>query len=207
MLQAVIERTAPHWGLGTPGPRDVGRGSHSTHVGCCWWEGISGKQCWCVVVLWASYPELLGARSLQPILPSLLFHFLEWSQSGLAPVCHCITLTLVPAMAEQEHIISAYSTCQGLLPPTHRQAWLLGGPAAASLLLHMLQSLLCWERCSGGTAGQGLGALAKAMRTCNLGFRQGAPRTASACPDPLLLSSRWVPPQAPYLQGQCSLPW
>lgn len=60
---------------------------------------------------------------------------------------------------------------------------------------------------TGGT--QGLGALARAAGSSEPGsglLPQGASMRAGACPDPPLLSSRWVLPQARYLQGQCSLP-
>lgn len=123
--------------------------------------------------------------------PCVSLHHLDFGGGhGRAGACHlCL-----------QHVSgAAFSSTQADLAP--------GGPAATSFPLHVLQFLLCWEHCSRGMAGQGLGALARAMRSCNPGSRQGAPRTANICPDPLLLSSRWVPPQAPYLQGQCSPPW
>lgn len=171
------------------------------------------------MVLWASCPELLGVGSLQPALPR--------SACLAAPVLSAVeqhSALCLPGVVKVrsgpcvslhhldfgggtgarhlclQHVSGAgsSSTQTGLAP---------GSPAATSLPLHMLQFLLCWEHCSRGMVGQGLGALARAMRSCNPGSRQGDPRTANICPDPLLLSSRWVPPQAPYLQGQCSPPW
>lgn len=209
--------TTPHWGSGTPGPMDVGQVPTAPLL---LGGGFSDRQSWCVVLLWV----LLGVGSLQPALPwsaarllqscqpwsrypaQLLPASLQCSESGLAPLCHRVTSALVLAMVGQAPIISPFRVFQGLLPPAQRQAWLLGAlchlfaPPCASAPA-VLGSLL-WEM-----VGQGLGALARAMRSCSPGSRQGAPRTAKACPDPLLLSSRWVPPQAPYLQGQCSLPW
>lgn len=98
-------RTAPHWGLGIPGLRDVG--AHSTHVWGVPGEGDSLVDIlWCMVVLWVSCPELLAVESLQPALPrsaagcsspvslgadnpaQLLSALLGWSKSGLAP---CVT--------------------------------------------------------------------------------------------------------------------
>lgn len=120
-----------------------------------------------MVVLWVSHPELFGVGSLQPALPSsaacllqscqpwsrypaqLLSASLEWSESGLAPVCHHITSALVPAVVGQEHIISVCSMFQGLLPPAHRQAWLLG------VLLLPVCSFLCFSSCCAGDTAPG----------------------------------------------------
>lgn len=120
-----------------------------------------------MVVLWASCPELLGVGSLQPALPrsaslaapvlsavgqiscTLLSAFLECSKSALAPVCHCITLTLVVAMAGQEHVIPACSTFQGLLSPAHRQTWLLG------VLLPPVFPSMCLSSCCAGNTAPG----------------------------------------------------
>lgn len=170
------------------------------HSGCG--GGFSGRQSWCVAVLWGSCPELLGAACppqacclAAPVLSAMKQTPCTAALClpgvvrvpGVALVCHCVTSASVLAMVGQEPIISACGMFQGLLPPAHRQAWLLGFlchqfalPCASA---PAVLGTLLW-----GMAGQRLGALARAMRSCNPGSRQGAPRTAKACPDPLLCS-------------------
>lgn len=178
---------------------------------------------WCLVVLWVSCPELLGAGSLQPALPRsaawllqscqpwsrgparLLSAFLEWSvRSGpcVSP-CHLDFGAGHGGAGWVALPVAHFRGC--FLQHTGRAGSC--GSCCCQCAPPVLQVLLCWGHCSGGVAGQARGALARAVRSCNPGSRQGAPRTANACPDPLLLSSRWVPPQAPDLQGQCSPPW
>lgn len=65
-----------------------------------------------------------------------------------------------------------------------------GGPAGILLCTHIV-----WVQ---EWAGQGPGSTRPDLRL------RAAP-AAGGCPDLPLLSSRWVPPQARYLQGQCLL--
>lgn len=116
-------RTAPHCGLGTPGPRDMEQGLHCTRVGCSWWGnslvdragawwscGHPALSCWvqglCSLVSpgvlpGCSNPVSHGADVLHgSSLPSWRGHSWVW------PLCFTVfTLALVPAMVGQELVI------------------------------------------------------------------------------------------------------
>lgn len=154
--------------------------------------GFSGRQSWCMVLLWGSCPELLGVGSLQPALPWSAAWLLQscqpWSRhpAQLLPAvlrvrpgpcvspCH---LSAGHGGAGAHHLClqsvsgaAVSSTEAGLAP---------GGPVPA------VCSSLCLSSCCAGSllwgmAGQGRGALARAVRSCHPGSRQGAPRTAKA---------------------------
>lgn len=114
-----------------------------------WWScGHPALSCW---VKGPCSPQecLPDCSAVEQISCTLLSAFLEWSKSGLAPVCHCITSTLVVAMAGQEPVISACSTFQGLVPPAHRQAWLLG------VLLPPVCPSTCFSSCCAGNTAPG----------------------------------------------------